>query len=106
VHQAGAAADQLKFGSREMRIVREGVPNEINPFDRRALAQAVARAKHGNEVIVLTMGRSRREGVVRGAASAPIAPSTYGDMGSPGPAAGRCTRAEACRHIRFDLILT
>ncbi len=49
--------DQLKFDLATKRLIREGVGNEINPFDRRAISEAVnLRNKFGGEVIVVTMG--------------------------------------------------
>jgi electron transfer flavoprotein alpha subunit len=103
------SADRLKFDSREMRIVREGVPNEINPFDRRALAQAIAlREKYGGEVIVLTMGPEQaREALYEALASgADRAVQLEGRefAGSDTLATARAL-AEACRHIGFDMIL-
>lgn len=49
--------EHLKFDQATRRLIREGVPSEINPFDRRAITAAVeARNKFGGEVIVITMG--------------------------------------------------
>lgn len=48
---------ELKFDSVKKTIIREGVRNEINPFDRRAITFAVeAKVKYGGEVVVITMG--------------------------------------------------
>jgi electron transfer flavoprotein alpha subunit len=48
---------EIKFNSETKTIVREGVSNSVNPFDRRALAEAIRlRQVCGGEVIVLTMG--------------------------------------------------
>lgn len=48
---------EIKFNAESNTIVREGVPNVVNPFDRRALAEAIRlRDLCGGEVIVLTMG--------------------------------------------------
>ena len=48
---------ELKFDNVKRTLIREGVRNEINPFDRRALTFAVeAKKKHDGEVVVLTMG--------------------------------------------------
>jgi len=47
----------LKFDPETKRLVREGVPGEVSAFDVRALVAAVdLRAKHGGEVVALTMG--------------------------------------------------
>jgi electron transfer flavoprotein alpha subunit len=103
------SADRLKFDSRQMRLVREGVPNEINPFDRRALAQGIAlREKHGGEVVVLTMGPEQaREALYEALASgADRAVHLLGNefAGSDTLATARAL-AQACRHLGFDLIL-
>jgi electron transfer flavoprotein alpha subunit len=48
---------EIKFNPETKTIVREGVPNVVNPFDRRALAEAIRlRDVCGGEVIVITMG--------------------------------------------------
>jgi len=48
---------EIKFNPETKTIVREGVPNVVNPFDRRALAEAIRlRDASGGEVIVMTMG--------------------------------------------------
>jgi len=48
---------EIKFNPQTNTIVREGVPNVVNPFDRRALAEAIRlRDLYGGEVVVLTMG--------------------------------------------------
>jgi electron transfer flavoprotein alpha subunit len=48
---------EIKFDPETKTIVREGVPNVVNPFDRRALAEAIRlRDLAGGEVVVITMG--------------------------------------------------
>ena len=48
---------ELRFDTAKKTLIREGVPNEINPFDRRAITFAVeAKAKYGGETVVMTMG--------------------------------------------------
>ncbi|HEY3139427.1 MAG TPA: FAD-binding protein [Blastocatellia bacterium] len=48
---------EIKFDPQTKTIVREGVPNSVNPFDRRAVAEAIRlRDLDGGEVVVLTMG--------------------------------------------------
>ena len=47
----------LKFDNETRRVVREGVPNEVNPYDVLGVSLAVdLKAEHGVEVVVLTMG--------------------------------------------------
>jgi electron transfer flavoprotein beta subunit len=49
--------EQLKFDPTTKRVIREGVGSEINPFDRRAISEAVQlRDQFGGEAIVITMG--------------------------------------------------
>jgi len=57
---------EIKFNPDTKTIVREGVPNVVNPFDRRALAEAIRlRDANGGEVIVVTMGPAQaREALV------------------------------------------
>jgi electron transfer flavoprotein alpha subunit len=57
---------EIKFDSDTKTIVREGVPNVVNPFDRRALAEAIRlRDACGGEVIVVTMGPAQaREALI------------------------------------------
>jgi len=56
IKQVPEVAD-IKFDSETKTIVREGVPNVVNPFDRRALAESIRlRDLYGGEVVVLTMG--------------------------------------------------
>lgn len=48
---------EISFNSKSKTIVREGVLNVVNPFDRRALAEAIRlRDLSGGEVVVITMG--------------------------------------------------
>ncbi len=49
--------DRLKFDAATKRLIRDGVESEINPFDKRAITQAVELKKQfGGEVVVVTMG--------------------------------------------------
>jgi electron transfer flavoprotein alpha subunit len=51
------SVEDVRFNRETGTIVREGVPNEINPYDRRALGQAVALKKELDaEVVAVTMG--------------------------------------------------
>ena len=51
------SVSELKFDNVKKTLIREGVHNEINPFDRRAITFAVeTRKKHGGEVVIMTMG--------------------------------------------------
>jgi electron transfer flavoprotein alpha subunit len=51
------AVSELRFDNEKKTLIREGVHNEINPFDRRALTFASQiRNQYGGEVVVVTMG--------------------------------------------------
>ena len=51
------AVSMLKFDNETRRIVREGVPNEVNPYDLLALSLAARlKGEHGVEIVALTMG--------------------------------------------------
>lgn len=51
------AVSELKFDAAKRTLIREGVHNEINPFDRHALTFAAdLKTRLGGEVVVLTMG--------------------------------------------------
>lgn len=48
---------ELRFDNVKKTLIREGVHNEINPFDRRAITFASeAKKTYGGEVVVITMG--------------------------------------------------
>ena len=47
----------LRFDNETRRVVREGVPNEVNPYDVLGISLAVSmKAEHGAEVLAITMG--------------------------------------------------
>ncbi|PYT08810.1 MAG: electron transfer flavoprotein alpha/ beta subunit [Acidobacteria bacterium] len=47
---------EIRFDPDTKTLIREGVPNSVNPFDRRALAEAIRlRDLRGGEVIVLAL---------------------------------------------------
>ena len=47
----------LKFDNETRRIVRDGVPNEVNPYDVLGLSLAARlKAERGAEVVAITMG--------------------------------------------------
>jgi electron transfer flavoprotein alpha subunit len=48
---------EMRFDHIKKVLIRDGVRNILNPFDRRAIAEAIKiRAKHGGEVTAITMG--------------------------------------------------
>lgn len=51
---------EMRFDPASKRIIREGIPTAVNPFDRRALTEAIRlRATHGGTVVAVTMGPSQ-----------------------------------------------
>ena len=49
--------DHLQFDPGSLRLVREAIPLETNPYDRRSLAFALSlRERSGGEIVALTMG--------------------------------------------------
>lgn len=101
--------DQLKFDYATKRLIRDGVQNEINPFDRRAIAQAVElRKQFGGEAIVITMGPPQaKDALIEALAmGADRAVHLLGkEMAGADTLATARTLAMACRKIGFDLIL-
>ncbi len=100
--------DQLKFDHATKRVVREGVQSEINPFDKRAITQAVELCKqNGGEVTVITMGPPQaREALVEALAmGADRAVHLLGKefAGSDTLATARAL-ALTCKKIGYDLI--
>ena len=101
--------DQLKFDHATRCLVREGVESEINPFDKRALTQAVTLKRQlGAEVVVITMGPPHAkdalvEALAMGADRA-VHLLGRGFAGADTLATARAL-ALACRKIGFDLIL-
>lgn len=60
------SVEGVSFNPDTRTIVRDGVPNEINPFDRRALGQAAElKNQFGAEIVAVTMGPPQAEEVLR-----------------------------------------
>ena len=56
----------IEFDEQTKSLRREGVPLVLNPFDREAVAEAVAiRDAHGGETVVMTMGPPQAEEALR-----------------------------------------
>ena len=100
--------EHMKFDPETRRLVREGVPNSINTFDRRAITEAIKlKGQRGGEVIVLTMGppqaaEALREGLMMGADRAVHLLSR--DFAGGDTLATARVLAAACRKLGFDLI--
>lgn len=64
IKQVPETAD-IRFDPRTKTIVRDGVRNGINAYDRRALSEAIRfRKEHGGEVVVATMGPPQARAVL------------------------------------------
>ncbi len=101
--------EELKFDLASRRLVREGVENEINPFDRRAITAAVQwTQQHGGSVVAITMGppqayRALVEALAMGCDRAVhLLGSEF--AGADSLATSRALAA-ACRKLEFDLIV-
>jgi electron transfer flavoprotein beta subunit len=101
--------DQLKFDTVTKRLIREGVESEINPFDKRALTQAINLKKQfGGETIVVTMGPPQaKDALVEALAMG--ADRAVHLLGREFAGADTLATARAlalvCKKIGFDLIL-
>ncbi len=101
--------DQLRFDAQAGRLIREGVDSEINPFDKRALAEAVnLKNKFGAETIVVTMGPPQAASALREAMAMGIDRAIHllgREFAGADTLATARTLALALRRIGFDLIL-
>lgn len=100
--------DHLKFDHQTKRVIREGVESEINPFDKRAITQAVElKTQLGGEVVVVTMGPPQAKDALYEALAmgADRAIQLLGKefAGSDSLATARAL-AKACKKIGFDLV--
>jgi electron transfer flavoprotein alpha/beta subunit len=57
--------DAIEFDQETKALKREGVPLILNPFDARAIAEAVSLRGAGGEVIAMTMGPPQAEDALR-----------------------------------------
>jgi electron transfer flavoprotein beta subunit len=61
---------EVKIDPNTNTLIRQGIPNIINPFDTYALEEAVRlKEKHGGKVTVITMGPSQADAALREAVS-------------------------------------
>src|SRR5262245_853946 len=66
-------SSEIRFDSKNKTLVRDGVKNIVNPYDRRAISEAIRkRDESGGEVVVATMGPAQArealsEAIVMGA---------------------------------------
>ena len=101
--------EQLKFDPAARRVIRDGVENEINPFDKRAITKAVdLRNQFGGEVVVVTMGPPQaKDALIEALAmGADRAVHLLGrEFAGADTLATARALAGACRAIGCDLIL-
>jgi electron transfer flavoprotein alpha subunit len=102
-------AAELRFDNKARKVIRDGVRNIINPFDRRAVAEGLRLARmSGGDLTVVTMGPPQaREALVEClAAGADHAVHLMDQLfaGSDTLATARAL-AYAVKRIPFDLIL-
>src|SRR5262249_1676266 len=100
---------ELTFDHQKRTVVRDGVKNVLNPFDRRALAEAIRIARiGGGEVTALTMGPPQAKEVLieclAAGADAAVHLVDKAFAGSDTLATARALAAAIARR-RFDLIL-
>ncbi|MGE5264048.1 MAG: electron transfer flavoprotein subunit beta, partial [Acidobacteriota bacterium] len=100
--------DQLKFDKRTNRLIRDGVESEINPFDKRALTQAILlKPQLDAQVVVITMGPPQaKDALVEALAmGADRAVHLLGrEFAGADTLATARALALACRKIGFDII--
>lgn len=103
------SVEAVSFNPETKTIIREGVPNEINPFDRRAIGQAVElKRQFGGEVVAVTMGPPQAEEVLRECLAAGADRAIHlCDRGFAGSDTLATSRALAAllRREGFDLVL-
>lgn len=100
--------DQLKFDPATMRVIRDGVESEINPFDKRAITKAIElRKQFGGEVSVVTMGPPQAKDALAEALAmgADRAVHLLGrEFAGADTLATARALALACQKIGFDLV--
>jgi electron transfer flavoprotein alpha subunit len=109
------AFDEMTLGA-DGRLVREGLDLEMNPYCRRAVAEAVhLAAEHGGEVVVLTLGPSTADdtlreaiawGIERGVSIRGVLVSDQAFAGSDTLATAKALARALEREGEFDLVLT
>ncbi|MBI5879373.1 MAG: hypothetical protein HZB53_17125 [Chloroflexi bacterium] len=100
--------EQIKFDHATRRVVREGVPGNLNTFDRRAITEAIkVRDQVGGQVITVTMGPPQARAVLSESLmmGADRAVHLLGKefAGADTLATARAL-ADACRKIGYDIV--
>ena len=107
IKQVPESAD-IRFDPDKKTIVREGVRNGINAYDRRALSEAIRyRNESGGEVVVATMGPPQARAALAEALAMGADRAIHIEdprlAGSDTLATARVLAA-VCRRIDYDLI--
>ncbi|MDE3088540.1 MAG: FAD-binding protein [Chloroflexota bacterium] len=100
--------DHLKFDPVARRVIRDGVENEINPFDKRAITKAIElRDQFSGEVVIVTMGPPQaKDALIEALAmGADRAVHLLGrEFAGADTLATARTLALACKKIGYDLV--
>jgi len=102
-------SEELRYDPATRTLVREGVASVINPFDKRALTEAIRlRSLRGGTIVALTMGPPQaREALVEclGRGVDRCIHLTDRAFAASDTLATACTLAAALRRLPFDLLL-
>ena len=101
---------ELRFDPAKKTLIREGVHNEINPFDRRAITFAVElKTKYGGETMVMTMGPPQAKEALLEAMAMGVDRSLHlldrAFAGSDTLATARALAAAITKEMPVDLVL-
>ena len=101
---------ELRFDPAKKTLIREGVHNEINPFDRRAITFAVeSKTKYGGETIAMTMGPPQAKEALLEAMAMGVDRSIHlldrAFAGSDTLATSRALAASIAKEMPVDLVL-
>ncbi len=101
--------EHLKFDTQAGRLIREGVESEINPFDKRALTEAIhLKEQFGGETVAITMGPPQAAAALREALAMGIDRAVHllgREFAGADTLATARALALAIKQIGFDLIL-
>ncbi len=100
---------EVKIDPETGRLIREGVPSIMNPFDKHAVEAAIQlKEAHGGKVTVVTMGLPQAEEVLREAlamGSDEAVLLSDRAIGGADTLATSYTLAQACKKIGYDMII-
>ncbi len=103
------ALEHMKFDHETKRLIREGVPNHVNSFDRRAISEAVKlKEKFGGEIVVITMGPPQAKDALMEALMMGCDRAVHllgREFAGADTIATARALAMACQRIGFDLVI-